>query len=124
METREDKYEYGRDSYAGKFWSNAVHLAFSAPFPEVAVQYLLTKVHQKARIEVLEELLGRKWEAYQEREALFASPDGAVSIAQAEGVDAPVMLNERRLQYVKVWDIEQMLKKEKEEHERTKTKKP
>lgn len=61
METRQDKIDYGRDSYRGKLWSTAVQIAMTAPFPEVAMQHLLAKVHQKARIEILEELLTKKW---------------------------------------------------------------
>ena len=96
-----------KDSYRGKLWSTAIQKAMEAPFPEVALQYLLNKVELKTRIDTLEELLSKKWEAYNEREAI--SPMNIVS--RVSGDDVPQMTDEnvRQLQYVKVWDIEKLL---------------
>lgn len=96
------------DSYQGKLWSTAVQKAFEAPFPEVAIQHLLMRVDQKSRIETLEELLSMKWEAYNEKEAL--SP--MLIVSRVAGDKLPPMTNEtvRQLQYVKVFDIEKLLK--------------
>lgn len=96
-----------KDSYKGKLWSTAVQKCFEAPFPEVAMQYLLNRVHQHSRIETLKELLKMKWEAYNEKEAI--SPMGIISVGQSEGLPRPTDANVRQLQYVKVWDIEKLL---------------
>lgn len=97
-----------KDSYEGKLWSMAIQKAMEAPFPEVALQYLLNKVEQKSRAETLEELLSMKHEAINEREAI--SPMGILN--RTADQDTPPFTDEnvRRLQYVKVWDIEKMLK--------------
>lgn len=100
------------DSYNGKYWSTAVQKCFEAPFVEVAVQYLLMRVVKKTEIETLEKVLSKKWEAYNEKEAI--SPMNIVSVAHAENMDVPSGATIRNLRYVKVWDIEKMLEDLKE----------
>ncbi len=39
------------DNYRGKSWSTAIQKCFEAPFPLVAMQYLLQRVYQKAKDE-------------------------------------------------------------------------
>ncbi len=100
------------DSYKGKLWSTAVQKAFEAPFPEVAIQHLLMRVYQKARIEAFEELLSMKWVAVNEREAILKTPAG---ILRAEdSLSEPVNVEERRLLYVKVLDIQKLLRETKD----------
>ncbi len=41
-----------KDSYKGKLWSTCVEKAFTAPFQEVAVQYLLKRIDEKHQIEI------------------------------------------------------------------------
>jgi hypothetical protein len=96
-----------KDSYKGKLWSSAIQLAMQAPFPEVALQHLLNRVEQKTRIDTLKELLSKKREAYNEREAI--SPMNIVNRVYGDGIPPFTDENVRQLQYVKVWDIEKML---------------
>ncbi|MBP9771443.1 MAG: hypothetical protein KBD16_00750 [Candidatus Pacebacteria bacterium] len=96
-----------KDSYKGKLWSTAIQKAMEAPFPEVALQYLLNRVELKTRVDVLKEVLSRKWEAYNEREAI--SPMAIVSRVSGDGVPPMTDENVRQLQYVKVFDVEKLL---------------
>ncbi len=100
-----------KDSYKGKLWSTAIQKAFEAPFPEVAIQYLLNKVEQKTKIEALQEVLGMKREAVQEREAISPMAIVSVDMSEAPHVGPMTNFNIRQLQYVKVWDIEKLLEK-------------
>lgn len=101
-----------KDSYKGKLWSTAIQKAMKAPFPEVALQYLLNRVEQNSRIDTLKEVLSRKWEAYNEREAI--SPMGIVNRVSGDGVPPMKAENVRQLQYVKVWDVEKLLQEAQE----------
>jgi hypothetical protein len=96
-----------KDSYKGKLWSTAIQKAMKAPFPEVALQYLLSRVELKTRIDTLKEVLSNKREAYNEREAI--SPMLIVSRVSGDGVPPMTNENVRQLQYVKVWDVEKLL---------------
>ena len=95
------------DSYKGKLWSKAIQRAFEAPFPEVALQHLLNIVELKSRADTLKELLSKKREAYNEREAI--SPMNIVNRVSGDGIPPFTDENVRQLQYVKVWDIEKLL---------------
>lgn len=41
------------DNYRGKLWSTAIQKCWEAPFPLVAMQYLLQRVYTKAKEEKL-----------------------------------------------------------------------
>jgi hypothetical protein len=42
------------DDYRGKLWSTAIQKCWEAPFPLVAMQYLLQRVYAKAKEEALQ----------------------------------------------------------------------
>lgn len=47
IENEEDLFE----SYHGKLWSKAIQKAVTAPFPEVALQYVVQKAYEKGKKE-------------------------------------------------------------------------
>ena len=47
IENEEDLFE----SYHGKLWSKAIQKAITAPFPEVALQYVVQKAYEKGKKE-------------------------------------------------------------------------
>lgn len=104
-----------KDSWRGKLWSSAVQEAFHAPFPEVAIQHLLRKVHQAAQIEMLEAILNYKHEAHNEREAIIPPLTGVAVAGTMENEPPLTDSSIRQLQYVKVYDILMLLNELKEE---------
>lgn len=98
----EDEELFGR--YRGKLWSKAIQIAMTSPFPEVSMMHVLNRVKQKVEKDILNEILGMKRVAINEKEAI--SPMGIVSISQGDGHTPPPTYNIRNLQYVKVFDIQ------------------